>query len=101
MLALGDPRDHITHVTLRYGFSDSQDVPAGLAVARDMEGLDIPLKDVTYVLSRITVHRSSRPGMDQPRKRLFGWLVRNATDPTHYFGLPIGQTVVIGARVNF
>lgn len=98
---LGHPYAHVTHITLRYGFSDPQDVPAGLAVARDLEGLDIPLHNVTYFLSRITVHRSQRPGMGQTRKRLFGWLARNAADPTHYFSLPIGQTVVLGARVNY
>ncbi|MFK5635819.1 MULTISPECIES: potassium transporter Kup [unclassified Ornithinimicrobium] len=98
---LGDPYDHVTHVTLRYGFSDHQDVPAGLAVARGQEGLDIPLQELTYFLSRITVHRSDRPGMGQARKQLFGWLARNAADPTHYFSLPIGRTVVLGARINY
>jgi KUP system potassium uptake protein len=98
---LGHPYGHFTHVTLRYGFSDHQDVPAGLAVARDHAGLDIPLRDVTYFLSRITIHRSDRPGMGQTRKRLFAWLAHNAADPTHYFSLPIGRTVVLGARVNY
>lgn len=98
---LGHPYAHVTHVTLRYGFSDHQDVPAGLAVARDQNGLDIPLHDVTYFLSRITIHRSTRPGMGQARKRLFAWLAHNAADPTQYFSLPIGQTVVVGARVNY
>ena len=97
---LGDPYDHVTHITLRYGFSDHQDVPAGLAVA-SAEGLDIDLESATYFLSRITVHRSTRPGMGQLRKRLFVALARNAADPTEYFSLPIGRTVVLGARVNF
>ncbi|GAA5164602.1 putative potassium transport system protein kup [Ornithinimicrobium tianjinense] len=97
---LGDPYDHVTHVTLRYGFSDTQDVPAGLAVARD-EGLGIDLSGATYFLSRITIHRSERPGMGQLRKKLFAMLARNAADPTQYFRLPIGRTVITGARVNF
>ncbi|MFX0537616.1 KUP/HAK/KT family potassium transporter [Ornithinimicrobium sp. Y1847] len=97
---LGDPYDHVLHITLRYGFSDPQDVPAGLQVARD-EGIDLDLRTVTYFLSRITVHPSDRPGMGTLRKRLFGVLARNAADPTEYFSLPIGRTVVLGARINF
>lgn len=97
---LGDPYDHVTHLTLRYGFSDHQDVPAGLAVANE-EGMDIDLARATYFLSRVTVHRSDRPGMGTLRKRLFGVLARNAADPTEYFSLPIGRTVVLGARINF
>ncbi|MGD8149917.1 potassium transporter Kup [Ornithinimicrobium sp. Y1694] len=97
---LGDPYDHVLHITLRYGFSDPQDVPAGLQVARD-EGIDLDLRTVTYFLSRITVHPSDRPGMGTVRKRLFGVLARNAADPTEYFSLPIGRTVVLGARINF
>lgn len=97
---LGNPYDHVTHVTLRFGFSDEQDIPAGLAVARD-EGLDIDLDDATYFLSRITVHRSERPGMRQWRKRLFIALAHNAADPTDYFNLPLGRTVTMGAQVKF
>ncbi|RIK12138.1 MAG: potassium transporter Kup [Acidobacteria bacterium] len=97
---LGDPWDHITHVTARFGFSDHPDIPAALALARD-EGVDVDLRDVTWFLSRITVHRSDRPGMGPVRKRLFELLARNAADPTSYFRLPIGRTVVLGARINF
>lgn len=98
---LGDAYGRVTHVTLRYGFSDHPDVPRGLAVAHDQEGLDNPLGEMTYFLSRITVHRSERPGMGQSRKRLFGWLARSAADPTYYFSLPIDRTVVVGARINY
>ncbi|USQ78762.1 potassium transporter Kup [Ornithinimicrobium faecis] len=97
---LGDPYDHITHITLRYGFSDHQDVPAGLAVARD-EGLGIDLDKATYFLSRIALRPSDRPGMGPVRKRVFVALARNAADPTEYFRLPVAQTVITGARVNF
>ena len=34
---LGDPYDAITHLTLRFGFQEEQDVPAALALARDRE----------------------------------------------------------------
>jgi KUP system potassium uptake protein len=97
---LGDPYDHVAHVTVRFGFGDHPDVPTALAVARD-EGIDIDLRDATYFLSRITIHPSDRPGMGALRKALFVVLARNSADPTHYFGLPVARTVVGGARINF
>lgn len=98
---LGEPFDHITFVTLRYGFSDHPDVPAGLAAARDYAGLDIAVDDLTYVVSRISLNRSDRPGMGRVRKTVFGWLARGAADPTHYYSLPLHRTVVIGAQINY
>ncbi len=98
---LGDPFDHVTHVALRFGFSDHPDVPAGLAVARDFEGLDIDVGKVTYFISRINLSRSDRPGMSAARKKLFGWMARNAADPTSYYSLPVHRTVVLGAQVNY
>lgn len=93
--------DHITYVTLRYGFSDHPDIPAGLAAARDYTDLDINVDDLTYVLSRMTVHPSGRPGMSQTRKKLFAWLAHGAADPTHYFSLPVKRTVMIGAQIDY
>lgn len=97
---LGDPYDHISHVTLNFGFQDDQDVPAGLALAVE-QGLDASLDDAVYFVSRITIHRSDRPGMAQWRKRLFVGLAHNAATPVEYFRLPIGRTVVMGAQVRF
>lgn len=96
---LGNPYDHVSHVLLRYGFSQEPDIPAGLAIARD-EGLDIDLDGTTYFLSRITVHQSQRPGMHPWRKRLFIALAHNAADPTDYFNLPLGRTITMGAQVK-
>ena len=97
---LGDPHDGIHHVTLRFGFLDEQDVPAALAVGCPVP-LDVDLEGATYFLSRITVE----PGPDRRlplwRKRLFMFFARNAANPATYFNLPIGQTVVMGARVRF
>lgn len=97
---LGDPYDHITHVTLRFGFSDEQNVPAALALAVE-HGLQADLTNATYFLSRITVHQSSRPGMSRWRKRLFIALAHNAANPAEYFHLPMGRTVIMGAQVMF
>lgn len=97
---LGDPYDHISHVTLSFGFQDEPDIPAALALAIE-QGLDAKLEDPVYFLSKITIHRSDRPGMAGWRKRMFVGMAHNAASPVDYFNLPIGRTVVMGAQVRF
>lgn len=58
---LGDPDDGITHLTLRYGFQDDQDVPTGLRVAREQD-VDVDPDTAFYFISRITVHRGQDTG---------------------------------------
>lgn len=96
---LGNPYDHIEHITLRFGFSDDQDIPAGLRLAREM-GVDIDPDDAYYFLSRITVHRVPGKVMATWRKRLFIGMAHNAATPVQYFRLPAERTVVIGAQVG-
>jgi len=97
---LGDPGDSITHLTLRFGFQDDQNVPAALKIAL-AEGVDIDPDTAFYFLSRISVHRGAGTGgMSTWRKRLFIGLNHNAADPTGYFCLPEDRTVVMGAQLT-
>jgi KUP system potassium uptake protein len=97
---LGDELDGITHVGIDFGFQDDQDIPATLQLAA-AKGLKADVSDPVYFVSRISVHRSDRPGMAGWRKRIFVGLAHNAASPTEYFRLPIGRVVVMGAQVNF
>ncbi|UIJ34939.1 potassium transporter Kup [Allobranchiibius sp. GilTou73] len=97
---LGGSYDAITHVTLRFGFQDEQDVPEGLRFAAT-QGLAIDPDQAYYYLSRITVHPSSRPGMSRWRKRVFLGMAHNAASPVDYFKLPPDRTVAMGAQVFF
>lgn len=96
---LGDPYDAITHLTLRFGFQEDQDVPAALAVARNQEIVDVDPDTAYYFLSRISVQRGVGPEMSQWRKRLFLALAHNAASPIEYFRLPEDRTVAMGAAV--
>jgi KUP system potassium uptake protein len=96
---LGDAHHEMTHLTLRFGFSDDQDVPAALALAR-LQGIDIDPDTAFYFLSKITVQRGDgNGGMSTWRKRLFIGLNHNAADPAVYFRLPDERTVVMGAHL--
>jgi KUP system potassium uptake protein len=97
---LGYRDDGITHLTARYGFQDTIDVPALLrGCSEHIEG-DADVEAPTYFLSRITIVPTSAPGMVRWRKKLFVAIARNAANPVAYFGLPDDQTVVIGSHIE-
>jgi KUP system potassium uptake protein len=96
---LGDPYDAITHLTLRFGFQEDQDVPAALAIARARGIYDVDPEAAYFFLSRISLQRGSGREMSLWRKRLFLALAHNAASPTEYFRLPEDRTVAMGAAV--
>jgi KUP system potassium uptake protein len=98
---LASEHDQITHVQLDYGFSDQQDVPAGLQVAVEQHGVRLDLETATYFISRINLRTSDRPGMARWRKAVVRALSQNAARPSDYFHLPIARTVMMGAEVYF
>ncbi len=93
--------DGITHVTARFGFQETPDVPAILHQAA-REGLECPIEidDASYFLSKISLTAGSDPGMARWRKRVFLSLARLAADPVEYFVLPRDRTVLMGAHVE-
>lgn len=99
---LGYPDDGIVHVSIRVGFTDSQDIPRGLALAigRTPE-LDFDLDQAHYFLSLLSVHAVGARGWKTWRKRLFVWLSHIAANRTEVFHLPPDRTVVMGAAIEF
>jgi KUP system potassium uptake protein len=99
--SLGYEDDGISHLTARYGFQDSPDVPGLLALAVE-EGLEceVDVENAVYFLSQVTVTPVSGPGMRGWRKRLFVAMFRNAASPVDYFGLPADRTVTIGSAIQ-
>ena len=98
---LGYQDDGITHVTACFGFQDDPNVPRALREASE-RGVESPLDHdaCTYVLSRITIVRTDRPGMRPWRKRLFIAMARNAADPVEWFGLPFDDTITVGSHIE-
>jgi KUP system potassium uptake protein len=97
---LGYRDDGITHLTARYGFQDTIDVPRTLRLAaKHMEG-EVDLDAVSYFISRITIVPTDAPGMARWRKMLFTAIARNAADPVPYFGLPGDRTTVMGSHIE-
>jgi KUP system potassium uptake protein len=97
---LGYGDDGITHVTARFGFQDSLDIPDALrrATAAGLEcrvDLDAP----SYFLSRVSLKVGDAPGMARWRKRLFLVLARNAASSVEYYRLPDDRTVTLGSTI--
>ena len=100
---LGHEDDHIQHLSVRFGFSDSPDLAEALRDACRTGVLDsrtIDAKNASFFLSRGAIRRTHNPGMARWRKVLFLALAHNAADPAAYFGLPVDRTVTMGSPVD-
>ncbi len=99
---LGYADDGIMHLTVRYGFFDTPDLPAAVVKAK-ADGLvpsEVDADDASYFLSRGALRRTDAPGMSRWRKQLFIVLAHNADDPAEFFQLPRSQTVIMGSDVD-
>jgi KUP system potassium uptake protein len=86
-------------VTLNFGFLNTPDVPAALALTQS-HGLHIPVFETSYFLSRETVVPTSGSGFANWRERLFAAMSRNAGGVVEYFRLPSNAVVELGTRVQ-
>jgi KUP system potassium uptake protein len=98
---LGYKDDRIAHVTARFGYLDSPDVPGLLPLLRQAD-LESPLDEsrISYFLSTIDLHPGTNPGMRRWRKRLFLATARLTADAAEYFQLPRDSTVIMGSRIE-
>ncbi|NBH01732.1 potassium transporter Kup [Amycolatopsis sp. SID8362] len=98
---LGYADDGITHVTARFGYMETPDVPRTLALLDpdDTEGR-LDAGETSYFLSKVELRRGSEPTMAGWRKRLFIATSYIAADAAEYFALPRERTVIMGSRID-
>ncbi|MFG1646668.1 potassium transporter Kup [Amycolatopsis sp. NPDC049252] len=98
---LGHKDDGIVFVTARYGYMETPDVPAALALLDPAatEGR-LQLDEASYFLSKIELQRGTAPTMAGWRKRLFIATSYITADAAEYFGLPRDRTVIMGSRID-
>lgn len=99
--SLGWDEDGIIHVTARFGYMDTPDVPAALALLDpgQTEGR-LDLDNASYFLSKIELRRGKQPTMAPWRKRLFIATSYITADAAEYFGLPRERTVIMGSHIE-
>ncbi|MGW6442882.1 potassium transporter Kup [Lentzea sp. NPDC055074] len=98
---LGYGDDGIIFVRARFGYMETPDVPAALALldpALTEGGLD--LEQARYFLSKIELRRGRSRTMAGWRKRLFVATSYITADAAEHFGLPRERTVIMGAHID-
>ncbi|GAB2617664.1 putative potassium transport system protein kup [Paractinoplanes abujensis] len=98
---LGYAGDGMTHVSARYGYMETPDVPALLRTleAEQTEGT-ISVDEASYFLSKIELTRGDSSTMAPWRKRLFIATSYITADAAEYFSLPRDRTVIMGSRIE-
>jgi KUP system potassium uptake protein len=101
---LGYTDDGIEHITVKFGFSDDQNLPKALRAACLAKVLKLDpheMDQASYFISRgaIRANKDSK-NMVWWRKRLFVGIAHNAADPAARFNLPADRTVTMGSDVE-
>lgn len=98
---LGYHDDGIFAVSAKFGYMERPNVPAALRLV-DPARIDGPIDvdTVSYFLSKVDLCAGPEPTMAAWRKRLFITTAHITADAAGYFGLPLEQTVIIGARIE-
>ncbi|TCC24056.1 potassium transporter Kup [Kribbella sindirgiensis] len=98
---LGYGDDGITHVTIRFGYMESPNVPTALArLEPDESEGPLDLEKASYFLSKIELRRGKEPTMAGWRKQLFLATSHITADAAEHFGLPQDRTVIIGSHIE-
>ena len=98
---LGYADDGIIHVTARFGYMETPDVPATLAMLTpDQTEGPLHLDQASYFLSTIELRRGPAPTMAPWRKRLFIATSHITADAAEHFGLPRDRTVIMGWHIE-
>ena len=85
-------------VRISYGFIETPDVPAALALARN-HGLVLEPHASTYFLGRETLVPGHAPSLKGWRVGLYMWLASHALSPARFYRLPPGRVVELGTQV--
>jgi KUP system potassium uptake protein len=91
--------EHFWQVWVTFGFMNTPDVPRALTQCARL-GLDIPVFETSYFLSRETVISTPGGGMAQWREKLFSAMTRNSGGVVEFFHLPDNSVVELGTRVQ-
>jgi KUP system potassium uptake protein len=99
---LGHGRFKVVHLTARFGYQDTLNIPEVLAQARKQGMLErnLDIEHASYFVSRITITPTNDPTLPVWRKSLFITMARNASSAIEHFGLPGDRTVIMGSQVE-
>jgi KUP system potassium uptake protein len=101
-LAVREVGEGLYRALVRYGFSESPDLPAMLARI-DPKFFQMDPMRTSYFLGRETliIGEGSRFRLKTWTRRVFAFLSRNALDAAKFFHLPPNRVVEIGVQIQF
>jgi KUP system potassium uptake protein len=85
---------------VRFGFMDTQSIPAVLAQAASEQGLPVDPAQVTYYLGRDSFVTNANNPFERVAEVLFAFLSRNAVTADRHFHIPTQQVVEIGLQTD-
>jgi KUP system potassium uptake protein len=98
---LGYADDGISHVTVRFGYIETPNLPDVLiALDPDRTEGQLDLDHASYFLSKIELRAGDAPSMAMWRKRLFIATSHITADAAEHFGLPRDRTVIMGSHIE-
>ncbi len=98
-LDVEDLGENFFRVTIKFGFTQSPDIPHALELIRD-QGIKLDLPEAMFFISRETLIPSSNPALNPWQERIFILMFRNASNPIVFFGIPSKQAMEIGTLVE-
>jgi KUP system potassium uptake protein len=98
---LGYADDGIIHVSVRFGYMETPDLPGALRTLDPATTEGAPrLDQASYFLSKIELRVGDAPTMARWRKRLFIATSYITADAAEHFGLPRERTVIMGSHID-
>jgi KUP system potassium uptake protein len=94
--ALGN---HCFAIEVSYGFKNQPDIPKALELCAE-HGLEFNEMETSYFLSRYTLLSDTCSSLPMWMERLFAAMLRNASDPAEYLGLPTNRVIELGAQIR-
>jgi KUP system potassium uptake protein len=86
-------------VEVNYGFKNQPDIPKALALCAQHD-LIFEEMETSYFLSRYTLLSDTCSSLPMWMERLFASMLRNASDPAEYLGLPTNRVIELGAQIR-
>ena len=99
MTEIQDLGDGCYAVKVQLGFQDPFDVTGFLGVLGRYHEFEIVPAETSFFLSRQTVVDGGESTMWKWRRRLFGWMMRNAQPASDFFRIPPNRAIEIGTQV--
>lgn len=99
MTEIEDLGDGCYAVKVRLGFQDPFDVTFFLGVLARQHDFELIPAETSFFLSRQAVLIGDKSMMSGWRRRLFGWMLRNAQPASDFFRIPPNRAIEIGTQV--